>query len=714
MGTGDSSLVSERQTIDTTKNPEVGLQFESGHPVKYSNGSWSERRSEIQLFDTTFIEQNVYSGAEITAEHRKNLLDFAIGDNAVQSRKKEEVAVACQQSATASIKSLTLQLTPYLKGMHLPVFRSLKAPLDAALQRKDLEGRRANAMRAGAITSQTLPDNLSIPALNIDEIFEVLNLTLDDIHAEAEELVSAHIHTLRGENVSEWLSHGKELDDQTHCPYCGQSTKDVPLIKMYQTHFNASYLVLKERVAHASHDIATGTSVAIVEQLVEQRNRANERLVAWKPYVDIEELASEPDELAVATLLNLQDLLVGLISKKSLAPTDLLGDEGERAEAVRLWEQFTAIYSDQNELIQSCLQQIEGYKGDLENEDISQLDAELARLDLAETRFSKPVVDLFNELRDAEASLKEAEAAKRAAREDLTAVMTQTLTQYRIDINKHLANLGAAFAIDEIKTNFLGGAPRTDYGITLRGKSVKLAGGKPTFATALSEGDKRTLAFAFFMASMLAAPDLQNRVVVIDDPVSSLDRSRRAYTTGLLVELSAKCAQLILLAHDPSFLRETQSAIRKIKPTPPGMITLQIRRVTSAYSNFSAVDLDRECETPFYTNYRVVDEYVDGKHADVRGAATALRPLLEGHLHRRFPGKLPSDLTLGLVLNEIDSAVSPSPLVCLQPQIKELRELNAFAGKFHHDTNPGFHAELPDPDAVVAFGRRTLTVLHGG
>src|SRR5699024_11755025 len=83
--------------------------------------------------------------------------------------------------------------------------------------------------------------------------------------------------------------------------------------------------------------------------------------------------------------------------------------------------------------------------------------------------------------------------------------------------------------------------------IRLRGESIELNGGRPTFATALSEGDKKTMGFAFFAASTLADPKLSEKIVVIDDPMSSLDAPRREHTAKVVEQISSQAKQVILM-----------------------------------------------------------------------------------------------------------------------------------------------------------------------
>src|SRR5260370_31817817 len=76
----------------------------------------------------------------------------------------------------------------------------------------------------------------------------------------------------------------------------------------------------------------------------------------------------------------------------------------------------------------------------------------------------------------------------------------------------------------------------------------------PCFKNTLSEGDKSTLAFAFFIAALEKTPELDKQIVVFDDPLSSLDETRREATARLLLALSPTVNQLLVCTHKKDFL----------------------------------------------------------------------------------------------------------------------------------------------------------------
>ena len=171
--------------------------------------------------------------------------------------------------------------------------------------------------------------------------------------------------------------------------------------------------------------------------------------------------------------------------------------------------------------------------------------------------------------------------------------------------------------------------------------------------------------------------------------------------------------QLIVLTHDANLVRDLRDMLHK-HPTTTDASIHRLIRAPGDYTTFGQLDIDRECETEYFRNYRTVEEFLAATSHDVRAAAHALRPLLEGYLHRRYPGKLPSNQTLGAVITRIDQSAPPSPLSHAKLLVPELRSINIYASKFHHDTNPGYcESQIASESTVQQYARRILAIIYG-
>src|SRR5699024_4171042 len=143
-----------------------------------------------------------------------------------------------------------------------------------------------------------------------------------------------------------------------------------------------------------AHEVDFFTHPARWEEILKQRSASNERSQNWALYADVNLLDASHDELAQTSLENLRDLLVGLVSRKILAVTEAVGTEEERGEALRLWQQFSQVLLDANDLVEATRVKVAGYRASLESEDPAKIQLELDELDAAVTRHSPPVTKL--------------------------------------------------------------------------------------------------------------------------------------------------------------------------------------------------------------------------------------------------------------------------------------------------------------------------------
>jgi wobble nucleotide-excising tRNase len=714
VSTGEAWLITTRKTLDGILPPKVILQFGSGHKVMFENGSWTKQRPEVLVFDADFVERNVHSGGTVSTGHRKSLLEFALGEPAVAAREEVEKATGKAKEADGNVQKLTGQLFGYHGGMNLAQFEKLPQVTDIDLKIIEIQKRISAARNVAAILARPVPIMVAEPSFNIDSLFMVLTSSLENVHKESELLVRQHIAKLgRKKGAESWLSQGGQFDDSELCPYCGQSTSGVNLIRAYRTHFNAEYNKLKDMVAAVYNYVDANTVPGIVDRIEQSVDTASALARAWAEYVPTEMIAFDVDS-ARAALDKFQSLVLNLSLKKKVSPAERMGTEEEKEEAVKLWQSVVAPIKTANLAINKAIKLINTYKAQLNSEDVIQLQQQEKLLQVAKERYSPQVVELFIQLSNARTAVVKAENSKKTAREKLDALMTETLRRYEKSINDHLKNFGASFSIKGMCANFRGAGPRSEYGLLLRGKDVPLEGGPPSFATALSEGDKRTLAFAFFIASTLADAKLATRIVVIDDPMCSLDLNRKHQTRTVLKKIYSKADQLIVLAHDPYFIRDLRDKLYKDDKSSQQIALFQLAPAPGDYTDFALLDIDRECESIYFQHHRLLNDFAGGKGGDPRSVAKAIRPMLEGYLHRRFPCHIPKSLLFGQVVDCIRNAVAPSPLCYAAGLVDELNEINDYAGQFHHDTNPGgAEAVVITASELKTFVDRALAVVHG-
>ena len=84
-------------------------------------------------------------------------------------------------------------------------------------------------------------------------------------------------------------------------------------------------------------------------------------------------------------------------------------------------------------------------------------------------------------------------------------------------------------------------------------------------ATHLSEGERTAIAFMYFLKSLQDTTfDLPTGIVVIDDPVSSLDANSLYSAFGFLKERTRDAGQLFVLTHNFTFFRQVKNWFNKL------------------------------------------------------------------------------------------------------------------------------------------------------
>ena len=167
-----------------------------------------------------------------------------------------------------------------------------------------------------------------------------------------------------------------------------------------------------------------------------------------------------------------------------------------------------------------------------------------------------------------------------------------------------------------------------------------------------------------------------------------------------------------MLAHDPYFLRDLRDALCKDDTGTP-IAQFQLALAADDYTRFATFDIDKECESAYFQHHRLLNEFAAGTNADTKAASKAIRPMLEGYLHRRFPSLVRKSLMFGQVVVLIRDADAASPLRHAQSLVAELNDINEYAGQFHHDTNPGADTAVVAAE-LKTFVVRALHLVHGG
>ena len=112
---------------------------------------------------------------------------------------------------------------------------------------------------------------------------------------------------------------------------------------------------------------------------------------------------------------------------------------------------------------------------------------------------------------------------------------------------------------DQLNTDICSYLGRDELTFEVQGTGYQISrNGTP--AKNLSEGEKTAIAFLYFLKSLGDKSfSLEDGIVVIDDPVSSLDSNALFYAFGFMKDRTRDVGQLFILTHSHSFFRQVKN-----------------------------------------------------------------------------------------------------------------------------------------------------------
>lgn len=707
------AILVKRKTLNSALAQTVDLQFTGGRRAKFENDVWNTKFSDFHVFDLDFIETNVYSGGEIKPGNRQKLLSFALGQSAVTARTEFDLSNSAVSECTRLKREVEAKLTGHRGQLTLAQYIRIKNldNIDDLIAANVAE--QGKFQRIELIKKKNKLKKLTEFNVSSDSFFRVMYKTVKQIDESSGSIVKEHFQHLPADGSEKWISEGQKFIQEDNCPFCAQSIEGISLIEAYKNYFNVEYSNFISEIASLDDKKVSLLSEFNLPAIVQEHVNITDGIQSWSEFLQLN--VSAPDFERLAELKgDLDNLLTECVHAKSSNPLLKLDAQYEES-AKAIMNEMAQCLSDFNNLIDGLNDRIDEYKLRLESINIETITQEFNKLNIIKVRYSKAVQDLIDEYNIARVNETAANVTKTAKREALNTIMQTTLGRYELAINRLLLKFGASFTIEEISYNYLGnGEPRTEYGLKLRGSDITLQGEDAGFKTCLSEGDKRTLAFAFFIAVISEDENLDNKIVLIDDPMCSFDTHRKQQTITELKILNEKCKQLIILAHDAFFIKSLRDEFLKRGVDINALSLIKVVHTQGQFSNLIALNLEVECESPYYKNHRLVSGYLNGEQFNEKDVAIAIRPLLEGYLHRRFPGHISPGKLFGEIIQLILAAEVNTPLNNALSITDELNQINSYAGRFHHDTNPNAANEPVVHGELSAFCTRALNIVYRG
>lgn len=709
LATGNPQLVVERHRLGAQHPPHIVFRH-TGGAVVFQNGAWAQPLPDLATFDDAFVSANVCSGIELQTAHRQNLHELILGAQGVALNRALQGHVARIEEHNVALRRLAEAIPAGALGPYkVDAFCDLEADPHIDTKIQEAERRLAAARSADAIRQRPGFQALSLPDFDIEGIDAVLGRTLADLEVAAAERVRSHIAKL-GRGGETWVSEGMALiapasegSEGEICPFCAQGLVGSGIIAHYRAYFSQAYEDLKSAIREtgiAVRDAHSGDIPSAFERDVRTVAQAHE---FWKDFAELPGI--DVDTAAIARQWNAaRELVLQQLRAKAAAPLEPVALTQETKQAIRDYRACIAEIEALSERLASANDRLEIVKEQAAADDLSALGTDLAKLKAQKARFEQQVLPHCDRYLAEKAGKTATETLRAQARAALDQYREQIFPAFEAAINDYLRRFGASFRLGEVQSVNNRSGSSASYVVVINQQNVDVtADAGPSFRNTLSAGDRNTLALAFFFASLEQDPNLGNKVVVIDDPMTSLDDHRTLRTREEIVALAARVQQVIVLSHSKPFLCSLwEQADRNAS------IALRINRAAIG-SEIALWDVRNDSISEHDKRHELVRTYLQvADPAKEREVAQALRPILEAFMRVAYPEHFTPGTLLGPFLGLCEQRVGGPGEVLVAADIAELRFLLSYANRFHHDTNPAWQTAAINDAELSDFAQRTL------
>jgi len=448
-------------------------------------------------------------------------------------------------------------------------------------------------------------------------------------------------------------------------------------------------------------------AAAIAQTVLRNANTAD----FWRQYCDITAPNAQGVSRAGEAMTVLRQAAQTLLERKAGAPLEPVAPDAVFTEALVGFEALRTALGTYNADVATANAIIAARKRQAQAAHVRDIEAALAMLNAQKARYAdtdaRARCEADTRMQGEKSDL---EAQKATARDQLDTHTQQVIERYGQSINRFLERINAGFQITTPTHTYRGGPPSSSYQIVINQRIVDLGDAatpvdRPSFRNTLSAGDRSTLGLAFFLAKLEQDPDRTRKMVVFDDPFTSLDGFRRSHTANQIYKVGEVCAQVVLLSHEPTFLHFLWKRIAQADRK-----TLVLVRVGEENTTIAEWDIEKAVQAPYRRDIDTLLGFVSENIGEPRDVVQKVRPVLEAYCRYVCPTQFGEQDTMGGIVAAVRAAGVRHPL---HPIVDDLDEVNVYSRRYHHPETGRLTVEAIDDAELHGYVRRTLKLVGG-
>ena len=605
-GSGKSCICNILKSVSQNKNfvpeykpEEVCLLFNDGERKYHTNSDeWDNRKDkeDILFFDREFVDKNIHLGHNRGTlkegqeqESGKMIIEF--DSEAINLRDvREEVNIEKEKQGKRVEKFRDDNkdvLSFQLSDEETQLFQKFKNKTDKEIKTLKVKiEKNRRTIEKELDTDQTLQNKVDDIQNSIDEIVsEEIDVSLSD-YKEYQTVfnydLKERVEIKAGQSLIEKLKVHKDFFEigfeirkkhPKQCPFCQSKNEEKninKIIKLYNEIYDDTY---KKQVQHFTNEkqelidelefiIQEVGNFGLSSIFLELKKLDQNYKIKVIYTVEEEKSHKKPQTKKVTELIN----KISKLKKPNKENIKKLYDEVEI--------EFKAIekfFSDTVKFIEEKNELIRKFKSDNTDE---KLQARIAVNRIRLIEINKQLI-FFNEKKTDNQKKKEQKEKELKAFEKLFEDLKTKYKNARIKyedyaskeaftkilqkIEKYFQNFNFSFKLEldtERRRGITNELPFAFKVLDLEGKERDLKEG-------LSEGELQILSLCFFFAFLDIQKDRKNKILVFDDPITSLDNSNLSYLVDLISIKKNNFSQTFVFTHHRTFFKFLRNKIKK-------------------------------------------------------------------------------------------------------------------------------------------------------
>ncbi|EPE4787141.1 TPA: hypothetical protein I7708_08700 [Vibrio vulnificus] len=680
----------------------------------------------FQVFNQTFIDNNLYISNGKDRKQLTNYYEFSLGNVSVEKEKDIDQLKSTNDGITALITPITTRLSAKFPSKTPAAIRKIKEIKDADQKIADLEAKIQDLKSEEHFKKRRRLTELKLEQPEFDtSVFEV---NIAAISKDAEEKVKRHIEENQTEQDKPWIESGLKLVTETNnCPFCAQSLSSSPIFSLYQEFISESYLTASSNfeLKSDSFELSVRDVGVKIEQLEKIVQSNQEILNEWSDRIEAEKLnfnLSEFKKLSGSLLSECQRLIKE--KKKDLLKSvdlstfnDFLGQIFNRLD-----------FSTYNEKVVDFNSKVDLFINGLATGTTQALQTNIDEIKEAKLRFTSDVVTDLADLKTHEADKKENDKKIKSLRDEITKEQEESIKSHKDSINDILQSFHSMIRIKELDKDNRGGGGKTrlKYVITFINNELSVLDERQhqhIFEHVLSLGDRSALALAFFLSRFSKSND-DKSIIILDDPMSSLDSYRKDATIVQIAKLIENDYQTFVFSHDPFFLSDIHKHSILSKHTKCFEIDPAYRDLDPLNSDspkyISSKMVDRDSYESYvlhsyHREYNKLYDFVEsGNESDKVEVARSIRPVLEAYLRFSYPKQFIKGMWLGDMIKKIREETDPKSIFFdKNKKFDAIAKINEFSKSYHHAEDFDTKIQDLELETVRFYAKETVQFITG-